>query len=198
MAEALLGRAGAVGVAQGLERGRVAQRTGYHHPVGVAGRDAGDARQHAPPATAAMSSTIVSSLSWRQTLSISGKSRRRSGAAKVAAASDRDVAAVAGLAQAHRHGEQLDGSPLEGHRDADHDRGLRGLRDRAQHGREITGLVECDDLDAPADRAQGGREVAQREVLLELGSDEGYPRHRFTSKFEDDTIARYHDGRSVG
>src|SRR5262249_30908977 len=81
----------------------------------------------------------------------------------------------------HREREKIFGAPLKRQRKTDEERRLVGAGDLVDDVRQIVLAVERDQLGAKSRCRQRRREVAQAQVLLELGPDQGNPRHRGTS-----------------
>jgi hypothetical protein len=92
-------------------------------------------------------------------------------------ASHRDVAAIAAIPKRDGEREEVAGTPLERQRDSDDQRRRLGADDRLQRRTEVGLLVERNQLGPVAGHGQRRRDVAQAQVLFDLGPDECNPVH---------------------
>src|SRR5262249_55444834 len=81
------------------------------------------------------------------------------------------------LAQRHGQRQKILGAPLKREREPDEKRRLIGARDGVDEARQLGAAVERQNLRVKARLPERRGQVAQAQVLLELGPDERDPRH---------------------
>lgn len=91
------------------------------------------------------------------------------GGERAEVAADRDVTAVAALAERDRERQEIARAPLEGERDPDRDWRLGRLQNGAEHVAEVALEVERNELRPKARDRQRRRDVTKAEVFLDSG-----------------------------